>query len=123
IQIKSDGRLIKEHKSLNKGLPVTKKDIPREELEQFAEFVIAQNFFEFDRIYDCTAGGCQKRKHTKPTPIPLRLAIAYGARKKVVTISIWGRDKYNIQYVDYPPALESIIEAIQRMAHRIDDDA
>ena len=123
IQIKSDGRLIKEHKSLHKGLSVTKKNIPREELEQFAEFVISKGFFEFDRLYDCAASHCQKRKHTKPTPIPLRLAIAYGSRKKVITISIWGRDKYNTQFVDYPPALEAIIEAIQRMAHRIEDDA
>ena len=122
IQIKSDGRLIKEHKSLHAGLTITKKDIPREELEQFAEFIIAQGFFDFERLYDCASSDCQKRKHSKPTPIPLRLAVAYGSKKKVVTISIWGRDKYNVQFIDYPPALEAIIEAIQRMAHRIGND-
>ncbi len=118
IHIKSDGRLIKEFKSVNSGLQVTRKDIPREELEQFAEFIITQKFFEFERLYDCSNSVCQKRKHNKPTPIPLRLAVAYGNKKKVVTISIWGRDQHNIKYVDYPRALDNIIDAIQRMAHR-----
>ena len=120
IHIKSDGRLIKEFKTVNKGLSVTKKNIPRTELEQFAEYVVAQKFFDYDRIYDCNTSFCQKRKHTKPRPIPLRLAIAYGKKKKVITISIWGKDKHNLQFVDYPPALENIIDAIQRMAQRID---
>ena len=53
IHIKSSGRLIKEFKSVNKGLQVTKKTISREELEAFAEFIITQKFFEIDRMYDC----------------------------------------------------------------------
>ena len=40
--------------------------------------------------------------------------------KKVVTISIWGDDIDRTRYVDYPAALDNIIDAIQRMAHRID---
>lgn len=120
IHIKSDGRLIKEFKSLNSGQTITKKDIPREELEQFAEYIIAQQFFEYERMYDCQTANCQERKKDKPTPIPLRLAVAYGDKKKVVTISIWGLDESRIKYVDYPPALDNIIDAIQRMAHRID---
>ncbi len=119
IHIKSDGRLIKEFKSLYSGQTVTKKDIPRDELEQFAEYIIAQNFFEYDRMYDCTTGNCQERKKEKPTPIPLRLAVAYGDKKKVVTVSVWGLDENKIKYVDYPDALDNIIDAIQRMAHRI----
>lgn len=120
IHIKSDGRLIKEFKTVSKGLNVTRKDIPREELEAFAEFVDKKGFFELERIYDCDNSICQKRKQEKPRPIPLRLAIAYGKKKKVITLSIWGKDRHKVQYVDYPPALEAIIEAIQRMAHRIE---
>ena len=41
------GRLVKEFKSLNSGQTITKKDIPREELEQFAEYIIAQKFFDY----------------------------------------------------------------------------
>ena len=120
IQIKSNGRLIKEYKSVNNGLIVTKKNIPREELEQFAEYIITQKFFDFERLYDCESNLCQKRKHIKPTPIPLRLAVAYGNRKKVITVSIWGKDNQDMKYVDYPPAIDNIIDAIQRMAHRMD---
>ena len=57
----------------------------------------------------------------KPTPIPLRLMVAYGDKKKVITISIWGMDNSHIKYVDYPPELDKIIDAIQRMAHRIEE--
>lgn len=120
IHIKSNGRLIKEFKSRQQGLIVTKKNIPREELEQFAEYIISQKFFEFERLYDCEDSMCDVRKRNKPTPIPLRLAVAYGSRKKVVTISIWGKDQNNMQYVDYPPAFDNIVDAIQRMAHRME---
>ncbi len=120
ILIKSNGRLIKEFKSMHNGLIITKKNIPREELEQFVEYVTKQNFFEFERMYDCDSPMCQDRKRKKPTPIPLRLAIAHGNRKKVVTINIWGKDEYNVKYIDYPPALDNIIDAIQRMAFRED---
>ncbi|MEO1514408.1 MAG: hypothetical protein AAFV95_05325 [Bacteroidota bacterium] len=120
IHIKSNGRLIKEFKSAYGGLVVTKKNIPREELEAFAEFIASKGFFNFERLYDCETNFCQKRKHTKPTPIPLRLAVAYGNRKKVVTVSIWGKDDKGVRYLDYPPALDNIIDAIQKMAHRMD---
>jgi hypothetical protein len=121
IYIKSNGRLIKEFKSLHGGLIVTKKDIPREEIEQFAEYIISQRFFDFESVYDCESKLCQDRKRGKPTPIPLRLAVAYGSRKKVVTVSIWGDDIDSMKYVDYPSALDNIVEAIQRMAHRLDE--
>ncbi len=120
--IKSNGRLVKEHKSAQSGLKVTKKDISREELEEFAEWVTRQGFFEMNRIYDCEMPICQKRKRQKPTPIPLRLAITYGNRTKVITISIWGMDDNQIHYVDYPKELDNIIDAIQRMGNRIEED-
>jgi len=123
IHINSKGRLIKEFKSIENGLMVTKKDISREELELFAEYVVKQSFFDLERVYDCETSVCLRRKLKKPTPVPLRLAIAYGNRKKVITISIWGKDQANARYVDYPPQLDNIIDAIQRMAHRLDDNA
>lgn len=118
IRIKTDGRLVQEYQSKSRGLVVTKKDIPREELERFCEFVVSQNFFEFKRAYDCEDQACETRKHYKPTPIPLRLSIAYGNRRKVISISIWGQDERKMRYVNYPPALDNIIDAIQKFAHR-----
>lgn len=122
IRIKTDGRLVQEFESVNHPLYVTKKNIPREELEMFADWVVKQGFFDMERSYDCTDAACQKRKAQKPTPIPLRLAIAYGDRKKVVTIAIWGEDDLKMKYVDYPPELDAIIDAVQRMANRLGDD-
>ena len=120
IHIKSDGRLIKEHKSRENGLSVIKKNIPRAELERFAEYVVSQDFFNLERIYDCETELCQKRKRQKPTPIPLRVAIAYKERRKVVTIGVFGADQHKIRYVDYPPALDNIVAAIQKMAIRLE---
>lgn len=121
IHIKSTGRLIKEFHSIHNGLIVTKKDISREELESFAEFIMDQKFFDLERVYDCEDAACQKRKQLKPSPMPLRLSVAYGNRKKVVTIAIWGKDDRGFQYVNYPTPLDNIIDAIQRMASRLDD--
>lgn len=119
IQIKSDGRLIKEYKSVQNGLVVTKRNIPRKELEAFAEYILSQDFFKMERVYDCESELCQKRKQLKPTPIPLRLAVAYGDKRKVVTIGIFGKDAHNIRYIEYPEVLDKIIAEIQKMSFRM----
>jgi hypothetical protein len=119
IIIKNDGRLIKEFKSINAGLVVTKKNISRHELEQFAEWTMTQNFFSFQRQYDCNTSFCEKRMNVKPRPVPLRLSVTYGNVRKMVTVSIWGKDKTGASFVDYPPELDNIIDAIQRMASRV----
>jgi hypothetical protein len=121
IQIKSDGRLIREHQTVNQPLLITKKYIPRAELEKFAEYVVQNKFFDMQRMYDCGTPVCEKRKLSKPTPIPLRLMISYGDKRKVVTISIWGQDHTKQKYVDYPQSLDYIIDAIQRFANRMED--
>jgi hypothetical protein len=61
------------------------------------------------------------RKSDKPTPIPLRIVVTYGQRKKVVTVAIWGKDNTGTQYVEYPPQLDHIVDAIQRMANRLEE--
>ena len=118
IQIKSDGRLVKEFQSVHNGLVVTKRTIPRAELEQFAEFIVGQDFFESERMFDCDSPLCDRRKRLKPTPIPLRLAVTYGDRTKVITISVYGRDEHNVRYVAYPRSIDNIIDAIRKMADR-----
>lgn len=120
IRIKNDGRLIQEYQTKSNGLVVKKKNIPREELERFCEYVVTQKFFEYQREYDCHDQACETRKRYKPSPIPLRLSISYGNKKKVISVSIWGMDERHLRYVDYPPALDNIIDAIQRFAHRED---
>ena len=121
IEVKSDGRLIKEFQSIEQGLIVTKKNIPRIELEMLVEYAKAQGFFDFQRSYDCNDSLCKKRKSKSPRPIPLRLAITHGDERKLVTVAVWGQDHHRIQYVNYPSALDQIVDAIQRMAHRTGD--
>ncbi len=120
IRINGDGRLVQEFQTVSQPLRVVKKTLSKQQLEQFGEWVTQQKFFDMQRMYDCNSPACEKRKLIKPTPIPLRLMIAYGDKRKVVTIAIWGKDQYNLQYVNYPPALDNIIDAIQKMANRIE---
>jgi hypothetical protein len=119
IVIKSDGRLVQEFMTKGRGLMVTKKDIPRQELEAFVAWAEEQKFFDLERQYDCKSVLCDKRKDIKPTPTPLRVTITYGIRRKMVTVSIYGRDKTGERYVDYPPQIDNIVDAVQRMASRI----
>lgn len=119
IHIKNDGRLIKEYKSKEEGLIVTKRNISRKELESFAEYIVSQDFFKMERVYDCQTEACHQRKKRNPKPIPLRLAVTYEHRRKVVTISVFGKDAQNMQYVTYPPSLDRIIATIQKMSYRL----
>ncbi len=120
-RITTEGRLIHEFQTVNNPLRVVKKNISRQELESFAEYIMQNKFFEMQRMYDCNSAVCEKRKVMKPTPIPLRIKVTYGDQKRMVTIAIWGEDAYKLKYVDYPPALDNIIDAVQRMTHRLDD--
>lgn len=117
IWIKTDGRLIREFQNKSRGLLVTKKNIPREDLLRLCQFAEEQHFFDWEREYDCTDQACVSRKKYPPTPIPLRISIAYGNRKKVISVSIWGLDERRIQYVNYPPAMDKIVAAIQKLAY------
>jgi hypothetical protein len=120
ISISTEGRLIHEYQTVNQPLRVVKKNIPRSELELFVAYVVQNKFFEMQRLYDCDNIACEKRKVMKPTPIPLRLMVSYGDKKRVITIAVWGLDNTKIRYTDYPPALDNIIEVIRKMTHRLE---
>lgn len=117
ISINSEGRLIREFESAQNGRLVQKRSIPRAELVRLADWIAEQGFFNFENRYDCTAPDCEHRKTQTPMPVPLRLSVAYGGAQKMVSISIWGRDRTGVRYVDYPPAMDGIVDAIQRMAN------
>jgi hypothetical protein len=113
INIKTTGRVIHEIETENKGLVKLKRDISRKDLESLARFIIEKHFFDFDGSYDCDAGDCKARKAKKPKPVPLRLTVQYGDRKKTVIIAIWGKEgNRREKYIDYPNDLDLIIENI-----------
>ncbi len=113
INIKTTGRVIHEIETENKGLMKFKKDMSRKELENLVRFIIEKRFFDLDGSYDCETGDCKARKGKKPKPVPLRLTVQYGDRKKTVSIGIWGKEgNRREKYVEYPAELDLIIENI-----------
>jgi len=115
--IKPGGRLVKEFKTVQTELRRTAADLDVEEYNRLAEFITKKGFFDLDRVYDCTSQACVTRKRLKPTPVPLRIAVSNGKRKKVVNISIWGQDERGIRYVDYPEELEDVIQAVLNVSN------
>ena len=119
ITITNEGRLIHEFETAMGERFTRKTTIPKDELEKFLEWAATeQRFFELENNYDCKTPECEKRKTAKPLPVPLRLRIAKGERVKIIAISIWGLDKNGRRYIAYPPELDRIVDAIQRMANK-----
>jgi len=115
--IKPGGRLVKEFKTVQVELRRTAMDLDVEEYNRLAEFIESKGFFDLERVYDCTTEMCVNRKRLKPTPVPLRIAVSNGKRKKVVNIAIWGQDKRGVRYVDYPNELEAVIQAVLKLTN------
>jgi hypothetical protein len=120
IQIKTNGRLIREFETQYHGLVKTNKNISRVELESFADYILAKGFFNLTPIYDCLDPQCNARLSKKPTPIPLRLSVTYGNRHKVITIPIFGLDETNHKYLSYPPLIDEMVDVLSRMANRLE---
>jgi hypothetical protein len=118
IVIKTDGRVIMEFKTQNQGLIKNKKNVPREELERLVLWAVDHGFFNLKTTYDCENQPCEIRKGNRPKPMPMRLAITYGQRRKVVTVSIWQMTQRDPRYVDYPPLLDQLVDAVVRMANQ-----
>ncbi|MFK7950271.1 MAG: hypothetical protein AB8G11_21965 [Saprospiraceae bacterium] len=117
IHLKPNGRLVREIETMQKGLNKSSKEIPREDMEKLVKFIETKGFFELDNTYDCTSGTCQSRKKAKPTPVPLTLVVRHGSKRKVVVITIYGRDGKRGKYVNYPPEIDIIIENIRLLAN------
>ena len=115
--IKPGGRLVKEFKTVQTDLRRSAVDLDVEEYNKLAEFINSKGFYDLERIYDCSSEACTARKRLKPTPIPLRIAVSNGKRKKVVNIAIWGQDERGIRYVDYPDELEAVIQAVLKVSN------
>ena len=115
--IKPGGRLVKEFKTVQTDLRRTATDVDVEEYNRLAEFIESKGFYDLERVYDCSSEACTNRKRLKPTPIPLRLMVSNGKRKKVVNVAIWGEDERGMRYVDYPDELEAVIQAILKVSN------
>ena len=121
IQLKTDGRLIREFETAYKGMVKTQKEISREELEQFVEYIDKKGFFELPSNIECQDSKCIHRLSKKPMPIPLRISVTYGIKHKVINVPIFGLDENNYNYLSYPPIIDQINDILNRMANRIDN--
>lgn len=117
ISINNEGRLIREFEGAQTGRIIQKRTIPRAELVRLADWIAGQGFFDFENRYDCSSSDCERRKSQSPMPVPLRLSVTYGNAQKMVSVGIWGLDRTGVRYVDYPPALDGIVDAIQDLAN------
>lgn len=115
--IKTDGRIIREIETLHKGVIKKQMSVSRAVVEKLVDFIMKKNFYKFSNVYDCADPDCMSRKAKNPRPVPLRLAVTYGERRKVITIAIWGKDDSGFTHVGYPEDLEIIIQEIQRLVN------
>lgn len=120
VKINSEGRLIREVQTAREGLMTTRKNIARNELEAFVYWIRDQGFFDLAREYDCTEQLCHRRKGEQPRPMPLQVKVTLGHQTKMVNIPIWGMDNKHVQYIQYPPVIDQIVETVYKMADRMD---
>ncbi|HND15901.1 MAG TPA: hypothetical protein PLQ17_03380, partial [Saprospiraceae bacterium] len=120
IQLKNNGRLIREYATQYQGQTKTIKDISRQELESLAEYLDTKGFFALQASYDCTDPECFKRKLKRPLPIPLRISVTYGLRHKVISVAMFGNDGVQDRYLSYPLLVDELVEILNRMANRIE---
>ena len=113
ILIKTDGRVIQEYETALHGLRVSKHNIERDSLERLVDYILKKDFFNFDQVYTCDNQFCTQKLSSKPRPIALRVAVTKGPRRKIVTIPIWDGQGIQKSVINYPPALDDIVRAIQ----------
>lgn len=116
LVIKTNGQVVREFQTERQGLQVTRRTIPRKDLEELLKYIETQQFFNFQQTYTCQTGDCQKRMSQQPRPIALSLCITYGFRRKVVMIPFWDGQGHDKSILEYPPQLDAIVKAIEKTA-------
>lgn len=116
ILIKPNGRLIHEYQSRNSYSFKRKRDLDGQELYALADYIRKQGFFSFDDHYPCRTSACRAWQLDGPSPIPLRLAVTIGTYRKVVQVDVWGLQRGGTPWIDYPEALNDIVDAVRYLS-------
>ena len=118
IMISSSGLLQRLYETETEGKVKTEKMIDREILLDFVKWTAENGFFEMDRKYECADDDriCQSRLKQYPKPIPLKLVIAVGPYRNVVTIPMYAPHLQDNDLIDYPKEIRKIVEAIYDFA-------
>ena len=117
IMISNSGLVQRMYETEMDGRIETKTEIDREELFELVKWIAENGFFEFDNEYECPDGDqvCLERKDMRPEPIPLKVVVAIGPYRNVVSVPIFSPEK-NQDFIPYPDSLRKIVKAIYDFA-------
>lgn len=109
--IKNNGETTIIYKSLYGSSSRQTYLIKREELENLAQFIVDNGFFNMKDVYDCSTFNlkCEDRKNRYPPAVPLIIDVTIGEMKKKVIVTV-----YEKGMVDYPKKLDKIVDKINK---------
>ena len=107
--IKSDGHVTFSKKQF---YDVSLKDdyyISRQDVEELAEYIMSEGFFEMEDVYDCSSNNtkCENRKNNYPPATPLTINVTIGDMNKAVEVTV-----HEDGMVEYPKNFDRIYERI-----------
>lgn len=112
IMISNSGLLQKYYESEVGGIKKYEKKVDRAELVELIRWIAEEGFFSFESEYGCTTKQCQARLNQYPKPIPLKLVVAVGPYRNVVSVPIFSPKMSQAELVQYPEEIRKIVEAI-----------
>jgi hypothetical protein len=117
LMISNSGLIQKFYESESTGIREYKKEVTREELFQLVKWIAENGFFEFAKEYNCADGdaACLQRLDQRPQPVPLKLVVAMGPYRNVISVPIFSLDQQN-DFIKYPQNLRKIVKAIYDFA-------
>jgi hypothetical protein len=117
IMISNSGFVQQYFESEVTGVTERKKIVDRDQVFALVRWIAESGFFELEREYSCARGdeNCRQRMDVHPRPIPLRIVVAMGPYRNVVSVPIFSADKKN-EYIDCPDTLKKIVKAIYDFA-------
>jgi len=117
IMISNSGLVQRMYETELDGRRETKTEIDREELFELVKWIAENGFFEFNNEYDCQDKDqvCWNRKAKRPSPLPLKVVVAMGPYRNVVSVPIFSPEKTQ-DYIPYPDNLRKIVKAIYDFA-------
>lgn len=114
--IRPDGQVYFEYTKVQGDRLFSHKTLSRSALEEVANYLFDQGFFELDDQYTCQNATCSDRLKAEPQPIPIQLAFQYGSYRKVISLSIYSLEPGYRKVLDYPESIDRMIQAVRRIA-------
>lgn len=113
LTIYNSGLVYRQSKTKLQDETITKNKISKDNLRKLAQFIIDEDFYDFNNLYDCDAKDktCNERLKSQPEPVPLTVVVAIGMRRKNIYTALYAPGMES-NWVNYPANLEKIVNAI-----------